>query len=299
MNCLLKLKTVNALALSVVRASETRNQNRWIAVAAIWLSMAGGPSNANADDVVLQNATATFSQTAFGGQPVGEAIDGILSNNDGWAIFDTVSGTNPQTAVFETVIDTGSPGGVNLEFQLHQLFTITAIEHNIGRFRLSVTADDRSEFADGLASGGDVTANWTVLTPYCALSTGGAALSVLGDGSILASGPNPSTSVYNIFAFAPFGDITGFRLEVLDDSSLPTNGPGRAFNGNFVLTEFLVNTFDVLLGDVNGDCVVSLLDVAPFVSLVTSGGFQAEGDINGDGVVNLLDVSPFVELLTN
>ena len=55
---------------------------------------------------------------------------------------------------------------------------------------------------------------------------------------------------------------------------------------------------DVLLGDVNGDGVVDLQDVAPFVDLLTSGEFLAEADINQDGEVNLQDVAPFVELLT-
>ena len=55
---------------------------------------------------------------------------------------------------------------------------------------------------------------------------------------------------------------------------------------------------DVLLGDVNRDGVVNLLDVGPFVDLLTSGMFQIEADINGDGIVNLLDVGPFVDLLT-
>ena len=54
----------------------------------------------------------------------------------------------------------------------------------------------------------------------------------------------------------------------------------------------------VLIGDVNLDGLVSLLDVRPFVSLLTNGGYQAEADINQDGVVSLLDVEPFVLLLT-
>ena len=52
-----------------------------------------------------------------------------------------------------------------------------------------------------------------------------------------------------------------------------------------------------LLGDVNLDGIVNLLDVAPFVHLVSLGCFQTEADINQDGDVNLLDISPFVELL--
>ncbi len=51
------------------------------------------------------------------------------------------------------------------------------------------------------------------------------------------------------------------------------------------------------LGDVNRDGAVNLLDIAPFVQLVSSGGFQEEADVNDDGVVDLLDVAPFVDLL--
>ena len=59
-------------------------------------------------------------------------------------------------------------------------------------------------------------------------------------------------------------------------------------------------TLDLLLtiGDVNQDGVVNLLDVGPFVDVLTNGGFQTEADINQDGVVDLLDVAPFVELLS-
>ncbi|MEM9409607.1 MAG: G8 domain-containing protein [Planctomycetota bacterium] len=53
-----------------------------------------------------------------------------------------------------------------------------------------------------------------------------------------------------------------------------------------------------LLGDINLDGTVNLLDVAPFVTLVSSGTFQVEGDLNSDGVVSLLDVEPFVSVLS-
>ena len=56
---------------------------------------------------------------------------------------------------------------------------------------------------------------------------------------------------------------------------------------------------EVLLGDANQDGVVNLLDVAPFVELVSAGQFLAEADLNQDGIVNLLDVQPFVEVLSS
>ena len=52
-----------------------------------------------------------------------------------------------------------------------------------------------------------------------------------------------------------------------------------------------------LLGDVNLDGVINLLDVAPFIELLQAGDFQVEADIIG--AVDLLDVVPFVDLLTS
>ena len=53
-----------------------------------------------------------------------------------------------------------------------------------------------------------------------------------------------------------------------------------------------------LLGDVNLDGQVTLLDVQPFVDRIAQGEFQEEADTNQDGAVNLLDVNSFVILLT-
>ena len=60
------------------------------------------------------------------------------------------------------------------------------------------------------------------------------------DGSILASGKNAATAIYTIVAETDLTGITGVRLEVLPDDGLPSKGPGRAADGNFVLTEFEV-----------------------------------------------------------
>ena len=54
-----------------------------------------------------------------------------------------------------------------------------------------------------------------------------------------------------------------------------------------------------LFGDVNGDNVVDLLDVEPFVVVLVGNLFQVEADVNKDGLVNLLDVPVFVDLLTD
>jgi hypothetical protein len=81
---------------------------------------------------------------------------------------------------------------------------------------------------------------WSVVKPESMESANGATLTLKEDGSILASGNNPATDTYILkFKNLPDG-IKGFRLEVLPDDSLPQKGPGRAGNGNFVLTEFVV-----------------------------------------------------------
>ena len=67
-------------------------------------------------------------------------------------------------------------------------------------------------------------------------------------------------------------------------------------DGTIVLNGTLPDPF--VAGDVNCDGVVDLLDVSPFVQLLSTGGFSEKADINGDGTVDLLDVSPFVALLS-
>jgi hypothetical protein len=59
-----------------------------------------------------------------------------------------------------------------------------------------------------------------------------------------------------------------------------------------------INDAEILLGDVNRDGLVNLLDVSPFVDVVTSGACNAQSDVNQDGVTNLLDVGPFVALIS-
>ncbi len=186
--------------------------------------------------VTLQQPTATYSQSGYG---VATAIDGISDYpfpvDGGWAVLSGLGTTN-EVAVFETASDIGFPGGTRLFFTLIQ--THWNPGHTLGRFRLSVTADPRADFADGLSFGGDVTANWTALEPGVMSSTNGTVLTKLPDQSILASGTTPATDTYTIEAVTSLTNITGIRIEAMEDSSLPFNGPGRwPNNGNFVISE--------------------------------------------------------------
>ena len=85
------------------------------------------------------------------------------------------------------------------------------------------------------------------------------------------------------------------RFTASDGGPLP---PGLVIRSTTTDLVYEDTTKQSLLGDVNQDGSVDLLDVQPFVDLLTDGGFQVEADINGDGLVDLLDVAPFVELLS-
>ena len=47
---------------------------------------------------------------------------------------------------------------------------------------------------------------------------------------------------------------------------------------------------DFVLGDVNGDEVLDILDVVILVNLVLSQGYSDPADMNSDGVLDVLDI---------
>ncbi|MCX7924627.1 MAG: PSD1 and planctomycete cytochrome C domain-containing protein [Fimbriimonadales bacterium] len=74
------------------------------------------------------------------------------------------------------------------------------------------------------------------LTPLAASAENGTELKSLDDGSVLAGGATPDTEVYRVRLRLPQGETRAILLEALPHESLPYKGPGRAGNGNFVLT---------------------------------------------------------------
>ena len=79
---------------------------------------------------------------------------------------------------------------------------------------------------------------WMPLQISSAISTGGATLTNLPDGSLLATGLNSMYDTYQLEAGTSLSRITAILLEVLPDPSLPHNGPGRwRQTGNFILDE--------------------------------------------------------------
>jgi hypothetical protein len=67
-------------------------------------------------------------------------------------------------------------------------------------------------------------------------------LKIGADGTVTSTGKAPETDVYTVAGLSELDmPITALRLEVFADPSLPARGPGRAPNGNFVLSEFKLN----------------------------------------------------------
>ena len=112
------------------------------------------------------------------------------------------------------------------------------------------------------------------------------------------------------------GQSSGNLTPLLDSDTIPINSDatvslrvrtygmvvGGNANANDTTLHSFTNSFQfqsIVLGDVNQDAMVDLLDVEPFVDRIIAGQFQPEADVNSDGVVDLLDIAAFVALLVD
>jgi hypothetical protein len=103
-----------------------------------------------------------------------------------------------------------------------------------------LTAAVQAEVAAWEKKAAAVAQSWTPLDPLRYTSAGGATLTKRPDLSLLAGGKRPDVDTYTVVAHTRLQGITGIRLEVLTDESLPHRGPGRQDNGNLHLNEFKV-----------------------------------------------------------
>jgi len=56
---------------------------------------------------------------------------------------------------------------------------------------------------------------------------------------------------------------------------------------------------DTILGDLNEDGVLNILDIVSLVNMVLSGEYNTNGDLNEDGGLNILDIVSLVNLILN
>jgi hypothetical protein len=82
--------------------------------------------------------------------------------------------------------------------------------------------------------------DWLTLGDIQPKSLDGAKFAQQGDGSFIVGGPNPGNDRWVLTANTNLQQITALRIEALTDKSMRHNGPGRAGNGNFALSDIRV-----------------------------------------------------------
>jgi len=60
----------------------------------------------------------------------------------------------------------------------------------------------------------------------------------------------------------------------------------------------VVDAVEVVIGDLNGDGLVTFGDIQPFIDGLSAGEFLPAGDTNQDGLFNFSDIQPFILLLS-
>ena len=81
---------------------------------------------------------------------------------------------------------------------------------------------------------------WSMLDNVESKSLDGATIMSLKDGSLLLSGKNPKDDRWVVTAKVNLPKVTALRIEALTHKSMKRNGPGRANNGNFALSDIRV-----------------------------------------------------------
>lgn len=175
-------------------------------------------SSAPAALVPLTGATTTYNQATY---TVGTAIDGAVTGY-GWGVYG--GQTTAQTAVFQT---TSPLTASQLTFSLAQNI---GGRHTVNQFRISATTDPSPTTTSG--------ATWTELTPD-SYSAGSNMLKDVGSNTFRRNGI-AGASTYTLTVSPALTGITGFRVETFVPSGGTTIG-GATANGNFVLSEFMVD----------------------------------------------------------
>lgn len=88
--------------------------------------------------------------------------------------------------------------------------------------------------------GKPVLPTWVIADLTSMRSTGEATITKQDDGSVLLSGKNPPKEMLTFTFDSSLKGINALRIEALADASLMKKGPGRAANGNFCLTNLVV-----------------------------------------------------------
>jgi hypothetical protein len=113
---------------------------------------------------------------------------------------------------------------------------------------------------------------WQPLEYTALVARFGSKLTKQPDGAILSEGLNPPQEVYNITAKSKLKNITAFKLEVIADDN---KGPGRADDGNFVLSDL-----EVYAAPAGGESQRTLVDLKSAKVDFVQAGFDVNMTLN-------------------
>ncbi len=150
-------------------------------------------------------------------------------------------------AYFNSIAERGNDGGTAVPFikvpsdeQAKKQADLQAKRDEAVKRREAGAAEvDAEQAAWETQNGAKARVTWLPLGQSSLVkAANGTTIKPLDDLSFLATGPNPDTETYTLVALVGPRPITAIRLEALAHESLPSKGAGRAFNANFVLSEF-------------------------------------------------------------
>mgnify|MGYP002889894717 FL=1 len=101
--------------------------------------------------------------------------------------------------------------------------------------------------------------------------------------------------------FAPYSDhkeiaILGYNNEIIGNLTL-NNGLNNS-SKNYILDILEEHYNQVMLGDINGDNILNILDIVILVDLILTNIYNEIGDINSDGSLNIQDILLLLNSIT-
>lgn len=184
------------------------------------------------DDLVTQTMAAFVSTTANCARCHAHKFDPI-SQEDYFALQAVFAGIGKGDITYH------ESAAAAREFQRLTALREAAVRRDAA---VLLSPENAAAVRDWEAAAGAVVA-WETLAPEVYVSTEGATLRKLPDGSLLGSGAVPDKDVTVLTCTTGLPEVTALRLELLTDESLPAKGPGRASNGNLHLSEVEVQHF--------------------------------------------------------